>query len=509
MIPLRVQELAAFDIRRFQEIVGVRSIRRLGLLSRKLQKGFNGNPTIWHVNSSGVGGGVADILNFLIPFSTQQGVHSQWFVFGGDEEFFKITKSFHNALQGSSKVQIDAEMFSHYQEIATANISQMERLIEERHWSPPDVMVVHDPQPAGMIPHWRSRFPDTLFIWRGHIQFDATNWTPSHPGQQVWNLLLGFINQCDAAIFHLPEQVPEGIEVPVHFILPSINPLAHINRDLSEPAAAQFVDSTLSKYGLEKFQDQSIPLVVQNARFDPWKDPQGVIQAFREAQESLPKRHKRPHLLLVGPMAADDPEAHEILAHLGQLKDGDGTIHILPIFPSENGVSAGQAKALKEMGLDHRQLHLGELMELEINVFQTRADIIVAKSLREGFGLTVTGAGYHGKPRIVSQVGGLPAQVSKGNAVQVGGSPDFDREVSIAMTREWMVKLLRSPRLRKSMGAKAKRHVIRKFLPHRHLGDYFKLFLKLRLSKISEEKANQNPVFAQSGTESLGSGASV
>lgn len=487
MNPPQVREVTAFDIDRLQELVGVQAIRRLRLLARKLHKAFNGSPTVWHINSSGVGGGVADILNSLIPFSTQLGIRTQWFVIGGDDEFFKVTKAFHNALQGSPGVNIHAEMFSHYQHITAANASQMGQLVEERHWGPPDVVVLHDPQPAGLISHWRSRFPDTLFVWRGHIQFDVANWTPSHPGRRVWEVLVGFINQCDAAVFHLPEQVPEGIRIPVRFILPSINPLAPINRNLTTPAATRFIHSTLSKYGMEDLQDMSTPLVLQNARFDPWKDPHGVVQAFREAKECLPKHRKRPHLLLVGPIAGDDPEAQMILAQLGQLKDGDGTVHILPIFPGENAVTAEQGEALGEVGMDYRQLHLGDLMELEINAFQTRADIIVAKSLREGFGLTVAGAGYHGKPRIVSQVGGLLAQVTDRNAFLVGGAPHFSREVSIAMTRDWIAKLLGSQQLRRSMGAKAKRQVIRNFLPHRHLEDYLRLFLELRLSKISEK----------------------
>ncbi len=486
MNPPIIRDATTFDIDRLQEIVGVRAIRRLRLLARKLHKKFHGSATIWHINSSGVGGGVADILNFLVPFSTELGVPTQWLVIGGDQAFFKITKAFHNALQGSSQVDINDEMFSYYRQMTATNAVMLERLIKRRHWGPPDVIVLHDPQPAALITHWRSKFPDTIFIWRGHIQFDMAAWGPLHPGRRVWEMLVGFINQCDAAVFHLPEQVPSGITVPVRFILPSINPLKHINRELTGPGAAEFIDSTLSKYDMEDLQDRSIPLVIQNGRFDLWKDPEGVVQAFREARQCLPKGRKPPHLLLVGPLAGDDPEAHDILAQLGQVVDGDSDVHILPIFPHENGVTSGQAQALREMGVDHRQLRLGDLMELEINVFQTRADIIVAKSLREGFGLSVTGAGYHAKPRIVSQVGGLSVQVTDGQgnlcACPVGGASGFSREASIAMSRDWMVKLLCSARLRRSMGARAKRHVMRNFLPHRHLEDYFKLFLDLRLS---------------------------
>ncbi len=485
MNPLQVRETTAYDVDKLQELVGIQAIDRLRVLVRKLHKEFGHDAIIWHINSSGVGGGVADILNSLVPFSSQLGVTTRWIVIGGDENFFKVTKKFHNALQGSSEVSLDDKMLAHYHTITRNNARQIGQLIKKNNWTQPDVVVLHDPQPIGLISCLRSRYPDALFVWRGHIQFDMANWGLSHPGRRVWEMLVGLINQCDAAIFHLPEQVPPGIKIPVHFILPSINPLAHINRDLSGPEASRFIHSTLSKYGLEKLQDLSTPLVLQNARFDPWKDHPGVIQAFRETQRRLPANCNQPNLLLVGPIAGDDPEAHDILAKLKHLQNGDGAVHILPIFPGENGATPGQRKALRELGVDHRQLGLGDLMELEINAFQTRADIVVAKSLREGFGLTVTGAGYHGKPRIVSQVGGISAQVSDGTAFQVGGTPNFSRDVSIAMTRDSMIRLLRSPRLRKSIGAKAKRHVIRNFLPQRHLQDYFRLFLELRIMKKS------------------------
>lgn len=495
-----IQHTPAFDLKSFREIIGDQAIDRLERWSERLQRAFqngNGKFSVWHINSSAAGGGVADILNSLVPLATRLGIPTQWIVIGGDKEFFKVTKSFHNALQGSPEVEITDDMMAHYLKITAANAEMLEELIEERQWSAPDVVILHDPQPAGLISHWRSRFPKTIFIWRGHIQFDIAAWGPSHPGRRVWEMLVRFVNQCDGAVFHLPEQVPPGIEVPVRFILPSINPLASINRDLTTRAAAPFVQSTLSKYGLEDLRDPSIPLVLQNARFDPWKDPSGVIEAFRKAQELAPLscKCKRPRLLLVGPLAADDPEAHGIVAQLEQAVNGDGTVRILPLIPNDGEATFRQAQALREMGLDPQRLRSEDLLELEINVFQTRADIIIAKSLREGFGLTVTGAGYHAKPRIVSRVGGLEAQLIDRRGTEygflVGGTPEFNREVSIEMTRDWIVKLLCSPRLRRTMGAKAKRHVIRRFLPHRHLQDYFKLFLDLRRRKQSRNGASR------------------
>jgi trehalose synthase len=487
-----IRKTTPFDLQGLERIVGNQAIRRLRLLARKVQKEFRREDEplrLWHINSSAVGGGVADILNSLVPLSNEIGISTQWLVIGGDQSFFKVTKAFHNSLQGSSHEKVTEAMLSHYRSVTESNVELLRRLFKKQRWNAPDVIVVHDPQPAGLIPFLRDKFPESIFIWRGHIQFDLTNLRPSDPGRRVWEFLLDYINQCDGTVFHLPEMVPPGITVPVRYILPSINPLGFINRDLSTPAAAQFIRSTLSKYGLEHFQDRSVPLLVQNARFDPWKDPTGVIQAVREARERLSQNSKRPELVLVGPLAEDDPEANEILAQLGELRDGDGAVHLLPMNPTNKLLTPEQKDALNKIGLDPDQLSPEDLMELEINAFQTRADIIIAKSLREGFGLTVTGAGYHGKPRIVSHVGGLPVQVTDGDgkhtAALVGGAPEFTREASIDMTRDWIIKLLTTPKLRKAMGAKAKQHVIENFLPHRHLADYLKLFFELRSMKAS------------------------
>ncbi|MFQ5946684.1 MAG: glycosyltransferase [Anaerolineae bacterium] len=487
MHPALAREPVEFDLQGLQALTGAAALARLQRLAQKLHVAFHGGTgqtTVWHINSSGVGGGVADILNSLVPLSTQLGVPTRWLVIGGDERFFEITKTFHNALQGNPGVEITEEMLAHYQRISAVNARMLGTLIAERRWTRPDVVVFHDPQPAGLISHWRAKFPNALFVWRGHLQFDAGAWHPSHPGRRVWELLLGYVNECDAAVFHLPELVPPGLMIPVHCFLPSINPSGYANRDLTGPAGERFVVATLKKYRMGELQDGSIPLVAQIARFDPWKDPLGVIQAYREAREHLPRSGRSPRLLLAGPLAEDDPEAFRVLAQLGEAVNGDEIVHILALSSNGMGLTSEQWEALRELGVDPRLLRPEDLTELEVNAFQTRADVIVAKSVREGFGLAVTGAGFHGKPRIVSQIGGLPSQVvdeqSRVHACLVGGAPHFNREVSISMTRDWLIKLLSTPRLRAALGAGARRHVIRAFLPHRHLQDYFSLFLDLR-----------------------------
>ena len=487
-----IRDTQPFDLQSFEQIVGAQPIESLKQLAREVKLEFHqGNHpvTVWHINSSAIGGGVADILNHMTPLSNQIDIASRWFVIGGDSAFFQITKSFHNALQGSADTLVEPEMFAHYDAIVQKNREFLDHLVFEQDLASPDVIMIHDPQPAALIPHFQKRFPDSIVIWRGHIQFDFQGSDMLHPGWRVWEFLLQYINQCEGAIFHLPEMVPPGIKIPTRCVLPSINPLALINRDLNNPEAKPFIDSTLHKYGLERFHDRSVPMLLQNGRFDHWKDPVGVIEAVRGARGLLATGSKLPELVLAGPLAEDDPEAGAVLGELRQLLDGDGAVHLIPIDPKNNVATNAQTDSLRGIGLIQSELSAENIMELEINALQTRADIIIAKSLREGFGLAVTGAGFHGKSRIVSQVGGIAHQVAGSNGDQlaalVGGTPEFSRKVSIEMTRDWIVKLLSTPELRRSMGNNAFQHVIENFLPHRHLSDYLKLFLQLRAAKRS------------------------
>ncbi|MFQ5830165.1 MAG: hypothetical protein ACE5JD_13565, partial [Candidatus Methylomirabilia bacterium] len=385
--PPSVREPGEFDLQELQVLAGGAALARLRHLTQRFHLAFpngTGQAKVWHVNSSGAGGGVADILTSLVALSNQIGIPARWLVIGGDEGFFEITKTFHNALQGNPDVEITAEMLLHYQHTTAANARMLEGLIAERKWSPPDVIVFHDPQPAGLIDHWRATFPDTLFVWRGHVQFDIPAMTPSHPGCRVWDWLLRYVNQCDAAIFHLPEQVPPGLTIPVRCFLPSIDPCGYLNRDLTAPTGEKFIRSTLKKYQMGQLQDRSIPLVAQIARFDRWKDPLGVIQAYQEAAARLPGNGRSPHLLLAGPLAEDDPEALRVLAELHHAVNGIETVHILPLSPKNIALTSEQAEALRDLGVDLRLLRLENLVDLEVNAFQTRADVIIAKSLREG-----------------------------------------------------------------------------------------------------------------------------
>ncbi len=336
-----IREVKDYDIEALTSIVGAAAIDHLRSLAHRLSESFRGGAEaamVWHINSSAVGGGVADILNFLVPLSNEIGVSSKWLVIGGDEKFFQVTKAFHNALQGSPTDPITQEMLAHYHSMTKANAELLGALFQKQELPPPDVIVLHDPQPAALVPFLRSEFPESLLIWRGHIQFELPASEPTHPGHRVWQTLLPYVNRCDAAVFHLAEMVPPNIEIPVRLILPSIDPLAFVNRDLTGRGGIEFIHSTLRKYRIEKLYDPAVPLIIQNGRFDPWKDPQGVIRAFREARECLPRTRKLPQLVLLGPLAADDPQAREILAQLAQLLNGDGAVQIIPLNPAVKGV---------------------------------------------------------------------------------------------------------------------------------------------------------------------------
>lgn len=495
--PPVVRSTPAFDLDGLEALVGTPAIDRLHRLVQQVNRLYHngdGPMTVWHVNSSGFGGGVADILNYLVPLSSQVGVRSQWMVLGGDARFFTITKAFHNALQGNPHVHITDEMLDYYWHVIATNASALEGLVDRQGGPDPAVIVLHDPQPLGLIHHWRRRFPATRFIWQGHIHFDVAGQSASHPGKRVWQFLAASINQFDAAIFHLPEFVPEGLHIPVRCMLPAINPLGYLNRDLTTPAGQRFIQSTFAKYRLPALHDGAVPLLLQNARFDPWKDPLGVIQAYRAAKARLRSTGPRvPHLVLLGPLAEDDPEGRTVFAQVQEAVNGEETIHLLALSLNGGGLTDQQQEALTAEGLDSAGLRPEEILELEVNAFQTRADVIIAKSTREGFGLTVTGAGYHGKARIVSQVGGIPAQViddhGHTHACLVGGTPEFSREASIRMTAEWIVTLLADPDMRRELGERARQHVIGQFLPHRYLEDYLRVFRDLGAPQHERERA--------------------
>jgi trehalose synthase len=362
---------------------------------------------IIHVNSTKLGGGVAEILRSLVPLLQSVGLDARWEVITANEEFFSTTKAFHNALQGQEQ-KIPPAMLQNYLEVNRENAKNIS--LEA------DFVVIHDPQPAALI---ESRTPQGKWIWRCHIDV-------SQPQRKVWDFLRQFVVNSDATIFSLP-RFAQRLPIPQFLIYPSIDPLSDKNRDLT-PEEQQGILRRL-KVSTDK------PILLQVSRFDRFKDPLGVIQAYR-----LVKKHHDLRLVLAGGGATDDPEGEIILEEVRQAAQDDPDIQILLLPPDAH---------------------------LEINALQRAAAIVLQKSLREGFGLTVAEAMWKGKPVIGGFTGGITVQL-------VYGVTGFTVN-SVEGTAFRIHHLLDNPEVMNKMGQDAREFVRQNFLITRHLGDYLAL----------------------------------
>ena len=362
---------------------------------------------IIHVNSTKLGGGVAEILRSLVPLLQSAGLDAQWEVITGNEEFFATTKAFHNALQGQEQ-KIPPAMLQNYLEVNRENAKHLS--LEA------DFVVIHDPQPAALI---ESRPPKGKWIWRCHIDV-------SQPQRKVWDFLRQFVVNYDATIFSLP-RFAQRLPIPQFLIYPSIDPLSDKNRDLT----AEEQQGILRR--LKVSPDK--PMLLQVSRFDRFKDPLGVIQAYR-----LVKKHHDLQLVLAGGGASDDPEGEIVLEEVRQAAQDDPDIHVLLLPPDAH---------------------------LEINALQRAAAIVLQKSLREGFGLTVAEAMWKGKPVIGGFTGGITVQL-------VYGVTGFTVN-SVEGTAFRIHHLLDNPEVMTKMGQDAREFVRQNFLITRHLGDYLAL----------------------------------
>ena len=362
---------------------------------------------ILHINSTRVGGGVAEILRGLVPLLQDVGLEARWEVITGTEDFFTATKSFHNALQGQGQ-NLSAELLQTYLEVNRKNAQELS--LEG------DYVIIHDPQPAALI---LQKPGGGRWIWRCHIDI-------SHPQRKVWNFLRQFVVQYDGAIFSLP-RFAQRLPIPQFLIYPSIDPLSDKNRDLS----AQEQERILNRLNIPRDK----PILLQVSRFDRFKDPLGVIQAYR-----LVKKHHDVRLILAGGGATDDPEGEVVLAEVRQAAQNDPDILILVLPPDAN---------------------------LEINALQRTATIILQKSLREGFGLTVAEAMWKGKPVIGGFAGGIIVQLVYG----VTGFTVNSNEGAAFRIHY----LLDNPEIMTKMGEDAREYVRGNFLITRHLGDYLAL----------------------------------
>ena len=399
----------------YQPIVGQSAIDELRLLANRLS-----GKIIQNINSTFTGGGVAEILSRMIPLLSELGIDARWNIIKGSDEFFQVTKKFHNALHGAlhgKAESISAEDFSIFQEVSRKNIEDLQLN--------GDVIFVHDPQPIALVT--RKKEIGKKWLWRCHIDV-------SRPSEQVWSFLLPYIVQYDAAVFSAPS-FSRPLPIRQFLISPSIDPLSDKNKELPQ----ETIDSVLAKYGIPRDK----PIITQVSRFDYLKDPVGVVQAFEMVRRSIDCR-----LVLAGGTASDDPESDAVLAEVKQHTDGKKDIHVL-LIPSNS--------------------------DIEINALQRASTIIVQKSLREGFGLTVSEALWKGKPVVASAVGGITLQVkNKFTGLLSHG---------VEGTAYAIKQLLANPEYARRLGENGREHVRQNFLITRHVKDYLLAFLILGSSE--------------------------
>jgi len=388
------------QIEDYEPLIGSENIERIREKARKF-KGLR----VANFNSTYYGGGVAETISSLTLLMNSLGLRTEWRVIQGTADFFSITKKMHNALQGG-----EIDLSSIKKEI-------FEQVIYEnsvRNFLEHDFVIVHDPQPLPLIEHYEKKCP---WIWRCHVDL-------SRPDLEMWKYLRRWIDKYDAVIVSCPEYKQE-MKPSRRVFMPAINPFSIKNRQLSD----KDIDERLGHYKVST----DLPLVVQISRFDPWKDPEGVVEAFKLARKEVDAR-----LVLLGNFATDDPEGAKIFESLRACQEE----HILIL-------TSGDDTAL-------------------VNALQTRAAVVLQKSLREGFGLTVAEAMWKGTPVIGGNVGGIRYQIENGvNGFLVS---------SVEEAAECIVRLLKDEKLREEMGQKARETVREKFLLTRYVEQYLDFF---------------------------------
>lgn len=369
-----------------------------------------------NVNSTAVGGGVAEILTRMIPLLKGLGIDAQWSVIKGNERFFAVTKNMHNALHGVD-VPVTPEDLDFFIEVNRQNAAEMDLAA--------DILFIHDPQPIALIE--RKGPSGGKWIWRCHIDF-------TDPRPEVWDFLKGYIERYDSAVFSAPA-FSRPLSIRQALVSPSIDPLSDKNRELSE----EEIDGICARYGI----DRGRPIVTQISRFDYLKDPVGVVRAYR-----MVKEHMDCQLVLAGGGATDDPEGHRVLEDVREEAEGDPDILVLFLPPAS---------------------------DIEINALQRASSVVLQKSLKEGFGLTVAEALWKAKPVIASAVGGIPLQIAhKYSGILTR---------SVEGTAFWIKQLLQEPGYAARLGVNGKEHVRANYLITRHIRDYLLLFLSLYSEK--------------------------
>ncbi len=394
-------------LQEYLPIIGESRLDQLFKIARPLE-----GRVVQNINSTAVGGGVAEILTRMIPLFRELGIDARWDVIRGNERFFAITKAMHNGLHGVP-VELSASDFEFFVETGRANIEHV------RPWG--DIVFLHDPQPIALVEERGS--DGRHWIWRCHIDFTA-------PQADIWEFLQGYIRRFDAAVFSAPA-FSRPLPIRQVLIAPSIDPLSDKNRDLTESE----ISAVCNRFGL----DRTRPIVSQISRFDFLKDPVGVIKAYKMA-----KKHVDCQLVLAGGGATDDPEGQKVLDEVRREAEGDSDIFVLFLPPAS---------------------------DLAINALQRASSVVLQKSLREGFGLTVAEALWKARPVIASAVGGIPLQITH----KYSGILTH----SIEGTAFWIKQLLNEPAYAAVLGQNGREHVRQNFLITRHIKDYILLFLSL------------------------------
>jgi len=399
--------LGAEELRDYEPIVGSDIIDELELIASKLT-----GIVIQNINSTAVGGGVAEILMRMVPLLQELGIKASWDVIKGGEKFFEVTKKIHNALHGQIVhfTQDEIDLFIETNEMNAENMELRG-----------DILFIHDPQPIGLVN--RKKDLGCKWIWRCHIDFSC-------PDQFIWNFLKDYIEQYDVSIFSAPSFARE-LAIPQVLISPSIDPLSDKNRELTQDV----IDGVLEKFNI----DRNRPIVTQISRFDYLKDPVGVVKAFSQV-----KKYIDCQLVLAGGGASDDPEGMQVLSEVQEEVNNDPDIFLLLLPPAS---------------------------DIEINALQRASTVILQKSLREGFGLTVAEALWKAKPVVASPVGGIAMQIVDGETGFLASEPQecVDR----------IVRVLEDQDLAHRLGAAGREYVRTRFMSPRNVIDYLKLFRSL------------------------------
>jgi len=392
----------------YKPLIGLSGVEEL----RELAKRLVGQRMVM-VNSTRTGGGVAEILHRMVPLLGELGLAVRWEVIQGPEPFYRVTKAFHNALHGKPEA-ITPEMFDLFLDVGRHNANRL--VLND------DIVFIHDPQPITLVEQRRTH-STSRWIWRCHLDV-------SHPHQAVWKFLEPFIRQFDAAVYSSSAFAQRMVMRQV-LVAPSIDPLSEKNREL----APEEIMAVLQQLGISRDR----PIITQVSRFDYLKDPVGVIEAFQRVRRSIKCR-----LVLAGGPASDDPEAEEVLGRVREAAKGNPDIHLLLLPPNSN---------------------------LEINALQRASAVVVQKSIREGFGLTVSEALWKARPVVASAVGGIPLQVKH----RYSGLLVHSVEGAAYAIKQ----LLSNPEYAKRLGENGREHVRQNFLLTRHLRDYLLMFLAL------------------------------